>query len=46
MEIVERGGCARWLDVQNCDWIDRTLPGIAVFTSRRPSVGHMRAITS
>ena len=44
MEIVERGGCARWLDVPKCDWINATLPATVVCASRRPSVVHMRAI--
>ena len=30
MEIVERGGCARCLDVPKCDWIDGALPATAV----------------
>lgn len=46
MEIVERRRGAGWLDVQKCDWVDGTLPATAVCTSRRPSVGHMRAIVS
>ena len=44
MEILERWWCARWLDVQICDWIDGTLPATAVCTSRRPSMEHMQAI--
>ena len=44
MEIIERRWCARWLDVQICDWMDGTLPATPVCTSRRPSMEHMQAI--